>query len=388
MTKICGFILQTQTSEVSFEEMEWYINLSKESLLINTFTKVDEHGNITQDKKRTVFIAKQKLPPIKEGVEPNVQRLVAPYRNNKSKATLSKLSKYPSAPQAPQKRVSLIEQYNLAPKKSQTLLLKPKVLASTRKVQPLTKEQLEQVFAKYQIKTVSKKDKIDNESVTAEERSTDCKDRRSESSPEKVQPQNEISQDFAVKKLDFVVEPTDGHEEENPEEEMKVDAREEMVMREVVMTEPAVPLAPDHIEESNENVDKVRAKEEEEEENFIQIIDNEKAIDNADEEFNHHGPKNHENEEENEANEPHGDECLADGDKGNEVEITRKSDVFEKKHTTTPIILPDSPEQNEEEEANNNDNMMKSSNVKEAEKAEKAEESDVEEYNLSLLDEM
>jgi len=164
---------------------------------------VDMQGNITNNKK-TIFTAKQKLPPISENVNPNVERLVVPYRNSKSKATLAKLSKHPSAPQ---KRVSLMEHYNLAPKKSQTLLLKPKVLASTRKVQPLTKEQLEQVFAKYQIKTVAKKEKAnDTDSMSAEGRSTDCRDKKSESSPEKVQSQNEVAQDFAVKKLDFVVE--------------------------------------------------------------------------------------------------------------------------------------------------------------------------------------
>jgi len=164
---------------------------------------VDAQGNITNDKK-TIFTAKHKLPPISENVNPNVQRLVAPYRNSKSKAAVAKLAKYPSAPQ---KRVSLMEHSHLAPKKSQTLLLKPKVLTSTRKVQPLTKEQLEQVFAKYQVKTVAKKEKTnDTDSMSAEERSTDCRDKKSESSPERVQPQNEVPQDFAVKKLDFVAE--------------------------------------------------------------------------------------------------------------------------------------------------------------------------------------
>jgi len=136
---------------------------------------VDAQGNITNDKK-TIFTAKHKLPPISENVNPNVQRLVAPYRNSKSKAAVAKLAKHPSAPQ---KRVSLMEHSHLAPKKSQTLLLKPKVLTSTRKVQPLTKEQLEQVFAKYQVKTVSKKEKTnDTDSMSAEERSTDCRDKK------------------------------------------------------------------------------------------------------------------------------------------------------------------------------------------------------------------
>lgn len=302
---------------------------------------------------------------------------------------LAKLSKYPSAPQ---KKVSVAEQYNLAPKKSQTLLLKPKVLANTRKVQPLTKEQLEQVFAKYQIKTVSKKDKIDNESVTAGERSTDCRDRKSDSSPEKVQPQNEIPQDnFAVKKLDF--ERGEKREEENPEEagdtkELKVedDPKEEEM---VEMTEPAVPLAPDHIEESNEN-EKVELKEKEEEqeeeeekENIIQIIDNEKAEDEVEKEFNNE-PENQENEEENESKK---DENLdVEDDKepvemaGSDIEIPRKSDVYEKKHTTTPIILPNSPEHEKEDEVN----LVKSN----SRESKKVNDSDLEEYNLSLLDDM
>jgi len=281
-------------------------------------------------------------------VNPTVQRLVAPYRNPKSKAVPAKLAKNPSAPQ---QRASIMEHYNLAPKKSQTLLLKPKVLTSTRKVQPLTKEQLEQVFAKYQIKTVTKKEKAnDNDSTSGGERSTDCRDKKSESSPEKVQPQNEVPQDFAVKKLDF----DENHEKKQDiQVEVKVEVEDQGGVENLAVEK------------------ELSEKEEEEEKSSIKIIQNEKdinSVENEDDQDDELPFKNYNFGEEEEEEE----KGLAQK-KLDDLENDKQGQIVEEK---SPV--------NEKEEKSPSQKSKEKEKVEEEGLSEGKES----EYNLSLFDEM
>ena len=237
-----------------------------------------------------------------------------------------------------------MEHYNLAPKKSQTLLLKPKVLTSTRKVQPLTKEQLEQVFAKYQIKTVTKKEKAnDNDSTSGGERSTDCRDKKSESSPEKVQPQNEVPQEFAVKKLDF-----------DETHEKKQDIQVETEVENLV-------------------VEKKLSEKEEEEKSSIKIIQNEKDINSV------------ENEDDQDDELPFKDYDFQQQEEEEKGLVQNQLDDLENDQQEQIVKVEEKSPINEKEEKSPSQKSLKEKEKVEEEGLSEGKES---EYNLSLFDEM
>lgn len=136
------------------------------------------------------------------------QRVVAPYKSKKDQEKITKLSKYHSTPE--KKVAPVVMNAGTPPKRVQKVSLNNKPGNGVRKVQPLSKAQLEQVFAKYQVKTVAPNLNFSTDaSNTGEEKSISDNERKSETSPTKdtilisvakMEPNNEVF-DFKVENI-------------------------------------------------------------------------------------------------------------------------------------------------------------------------------------------